>query len=108
MGEYGGELGRPQQVERADADHDLGANAGQAVGGRRRVVDDERARHLGVAVREQRQKFPLPAPRADRVGERHDEHPAQQGEEGKAGYERGQPGDREYHRLMRGYQFAGL
>ena len=84
MGEDGGELGRREQVKRADADHDLGADAGQAVGRRGRVVDHQRAGNLGVAVRQQGEQLPLPAPRADRVGERHHQHPAQRGEQGEA------------------------
>ena len=71
-----------------DADDDLRADAGQAVGGRRRVVDHERTWDLGIAVREQRQQFPLPAPCADRVGERHHEHQAEDGEQGEPGGQR--------------------
>ena len=107
VGEDGGELRRGEQVERADADDDLGADARQAVGGRRRVVDHERAGNLGIAVREQREQLALPAPRADRVGERHHEHPAERGEQGEPGDEGGQPDAGEHERLVRRDQLAG-
>ena len=101
MGEHGGEFRRGEQVERADAHHDLGADARQAVGRRRRVVHHERAGNLGIAVREQGEQLALPAPRRHRVGERHDEHPAERGEQREPGDERDQPDGREHQRLMR-------
>jgi len=107
VGEDGGEFGGSEQGKRARAHDDLGADAGQAVGGRGRVVDHERAGNLRVAVREQGEEFPLPAPRPNRVGEGHHEHPAEHGEQGKPGHEGDQPDGGEQHRLVRGKQFAG-
>jgi hypothetical protein len=107
VGEDGGEFSGSEQGKRARAHDDLGADAGQAVGGCGRIVDHERAGNFRIAVREQGEEFPLSAPRANGVGEGHHEHPAEHGEQGKPGRERDQPGGGEQYRLVRGEQFAG-
>ena len=53
MGEYRCELGRSEKVQRADAHDDLRPDAGQAVGGRCRVIHDECAGRLRVPVRQE-------------------------------------------------------
>ena len=68
--EHGGELGLVEQVKGARADHDRRAQPGDAVGGRRRVIDDQRAGDLGVTVREQAEQHPLPLPGAQHRGRR--------------------------------------
>ncbi len=62
MSQHGGQLIRVEQVKRARADHDRGAQPWHAVGGRGRVVDHQRAGNLGVIVRQQAEQRPLPVP----------------------------------------------
>ena len=76
--------GRPA-APASRADHDRRAQAGQAVGGRRRVINDQRAGHLRVAVRQQVQQdaLPLPGPQCRR--RRGQQDPAQHREQGEPG-----------------------
>ncbi len=89
-----GELRLIQQVERAGADHDRRPQAGHAVGGRGRVVDHQRARYLGVAVREQGEQRPLPPAGPQHHGERRHQRPAQQQEQHDARGQRQQADSR--------------
>ena len=95
--EHGRQLAPAEQLQGADADHDLRPQPGQAVRGRARVVDDERARHLRVAVGEQREQGPLSPPGLHRRHGDGDEHPAQQREQDQPGDQAGQP-DGDDHR----------
>jgi len=89
--EHGGQFGVAEQGQGAGADHDLGAQAGHAVGGGGGMVKHERARHLGVAVGEQGEQFALaPASVKHRDPGGH-QHPAEQREQRQAGAEKGQP-----------------
>ena len=89
--EDGRQLAAAEQLQGADADHDLRPQSGQAVCGRARIVDDERARHLRVTVGEQREQGPLSPPGVQRSGRGGDEHPAQRREQDQPGRQAGQP-----------------
>jgi hypothetical protein len=98
--EHGGQFGGSEQVQRADAHDDLRPQAGQAVGRRGREVHDEGTGCLRVAMGEQGEQGPLPAPGMNHGRERHDEHPPQHGEQGDAGREADDLHDGEQERLL--------
>jgi hypothetical protein len=97
---HGGQLSGSEQVQRSDAHDDLRPEAGQAVGRRGGVVHDKGAGCLRVAMGEQGEQLPLPAPGVQHRRERHDEHPPQHGEQGDAGSEAGDLRDREQEWLL--------
>ena len=88
VGQDGGQLGLVEQVKRARADHDRRAQPRHAVRGGGRMIDDERARDLGVVVREQPEQRPLPVPGPQHGGHRGDQDPAEQGQQQDPGGQR--------------------
>ncbi len=95
VGQDRGQFRLVQQVERAGADHDAGAQPGHAVGGRSGMIDDQGAGDFRVAVREQAQQRPVPPPVPQHRPGRGDQHPAQQGEQRRRGAQAEQPQRRE-------------
>jgi hypothetical protein len=107
--EHRRELSRIKQFERTGTDHDGGAQPGHAVRRRGRMVQDQGARHLGVAVGEQRQQRSLTTPGIDDASASGHQHPAQQREQ-RQSRDQAQPAGRDQRgRLMppRGFQCPG-
>ncbi len=98
MRQHRGQLAPAEQLQGADGQDDLGAQPGQAIGRRGGIVDDQGAGHLRVAVGQQRQQDPLPAPGLQGRHGRGDEDPAQRGEQGQARGQAGEPQDQQHGR----------
>ncbi len=92
VGEDGGELVGVEKRQRAGADHDLRPEARQAVRRRARMVDHPHARHAGVVAGDEGEQHAVPAPGAQGLRPRGEQHHDEHGEKRQAGGERGDAG----------------